>query len=292
MTAPSDNPNAPCAAGAGSIGSDGVAASTERRGNPPNAHELVEQLMTIARASVLEEMASGIAHEFNQPLGAIVTFAQTAERMLKRSEPMISGAQEVLQLIAKEALGASDGIKRVRRLFNQDNPNRTRSSMREVVQELSAVLELLALRTGGRLVIEIATALPEVSIDRLRIQHVLFTLVQNAFEASETAQQPTRPEVRVNVTADRYGVEVSVIDAGGGIAPEHRARIFHPFFTTKPQGTGLGLASTRAIVEAHEGSIGFEDLAGRGTRFWFRLPAVATDMHQAADHPKDTLPHE
>lgn len=237
-------------------------------------HELVEQLMTIARASVLEEMASGIAHEFNQPLGAIVTFSQTAERMLNRADPMIDAAREVLQLIVKEALGASDGIKRVRHLFNQDSPSRARSSMREVVQELSAVLELLALRTGGRLVIEIATPLPDVNIDRLRIQHVLFTLVQNAFEASESHGPAGRPEVRVTVTADRYEVEVAVLDGGSGITAEHRGRIFLPFFTTKVRGTGLGLASTRAIVEAHQGSVGFENLPERGARFWFRLPAV------------------
>ena len=144
--------------------------------------------------------------------------------------------------------------------------------MRDVVQELSPVLELLALRTGGQLLLEIGQDLPDVDIDRLRIQHVLFTLVQNAFEAGSPDRTP--PVVRIVVSADRYGVEVSVIDAGGGVAAEHRAQIFHPFFTTKPQGTGLGLASTRAIVEAHQGTIGFEDLAGRGARFWFRLPAI------------------
>jgi len=239
---------------------------------PEPSQVLLEQLMTIARASVLEEMASGIAHEFNQPLGAIVTFAQTGERMLDRPEPMVAAAKEVLQLIAKEALGASDGIKRVRRLFYQDTPSRARSSMREVVQELSPVLELLALRTRGRLNVEIAAELPNVAIDRRRIQHVLFTLVQNAFEAG-TPGRPG-PAVRIAVTADRYAVEVSVIDSGTGIAAEHRAQIFHPFFTTKPQGTGLGLASTRAIVEAHEGTLGFEDASGGGTRFWFRLPAI------------------
>jgi signal transduction histidine kinase len=231
--------------------------------------------MTIARASVLEEMASGIAHELNQPLGAIVTFAQAGERMLNRPEPMVSGALEVLQLISREALGAGDGIRHMRRLFNRDTLNRSACAIEDVVRELSGVLELLALRTGGRLTVHVDQQLPLVSIDKLRIQHVLFTLVQNAFESSG-ANTGDGPLVQINLNADRYDVEVSVVDSGGGIAAEHRAQIFHPFFTTKPHGTGLGLASARAIVEAHEGAIGFENVEGqgvrRGTRFWFRIP--------------------
>lgn len=141
--------------------------------------------------------------------------------------------------------------------------------MGDVLRELSMVLELLALRGGGSLTIRIDDELPLVRIDRLHIQHVLFTLVQNAFEASDA--QPIA--VRIEVSGDRYGVEVSVADNGRGIAAEHREQIFRPFFTTKPQGTGLGLASTRAIIESHEGTIGFQNI-DQGTRFWFRLPAI------------------
>lgn len=234
---------------------------------------LIEQLMSIARASALEEMASGIAHELNQPLGAITTFAQAAERMLNRPEPMVSEALEVMRLISKEALGAGEGIRRMRRLFNRDTLTKRPSAMGDVVRELSPVLELLALKTGASLTATVASDLPVVSIDRLRIQHVLFTLVQNAFEASEA-----RPvAVRIEVSGDRYGVEVAVVDDGCGIPAEHREQIFRPFFTTKTQGTGLGLASTRAIVEAHEGTIGFGNLEPHGARFWFRVPAIDED---------------
>jgi two-component system sensor kinase FixL len=236
-------------------------------------HVLIQQLMTIARASVLEEMASGIAHELNQPLGAIATFAQAGERMLNRPEPMVAGAVEVLQLISKEALGAGEGIRHIRRLFNRDSVQKSPCRMDDLVRELSGVLELLALRSGGRILIDIEPALPVVLADRLRIQHVLFTLVQNAFEAITSRIA----HVRILVSGDRYGVEVSVSDNGPGIPSENRAHIFHPFFTTKPQGTGLGLASARAIIEAHEGTIGFENLSEpeqqSGTRFWFRLPS-------------------
>jgi signal transduction histidine kinase len=244
-------------------------------GGPFNEKQpsLLDRLMAISRASVLEEMASGIAHELNQPLGAIVTFAQAGERILNRPDMPPQSALEVFQLISKEALAAAEGIRRIRRLFTPDSLSRTRCSMEDVVHELGPILDVLATPLGIRLAIQVDGSAPLVNIDRLRIQHVLFTLAQNAFESSPSADRTQPCEVRIAVAGDRYGVEVSISDAGPGIPSNRRAQIFHPFFTTKANGTGLGLASARAIVEAHEGTIGFESIEPRGTRFWFRLPA-------------------
>lgn len=230
--------------------------------------------MAISRCSALEEMASGIAHELNQPLGAITTFAQAGERMLSQPNASLDSAREVFQLISKEALAAAEGIRRMRRLFHRDNIVRTPASIEEVVQELSPALELLASEAGISLKVRILSTPPPVAIDRLRIQHVLYTLAQNAFDATIANKAGGRREVTIDLQGDRYGVEISVIDSGAGIPPEQRTQIFHPFFTTKPQGTGLGLASARAIVQAHEGTIGFDAAEGGGTRFWFRLPAA------------------
>jgi C4-dicarboxylate-specific signal transduction histidine kinase len=233
---------------------------------------LLEQLMRIARISALEEMASGIAHELNQPIGAIATFAQAGERMLGRPEPMTGEAAEVLRQISNEALNAGKGIHRIRQLFNEPPVPRTVCPVRELIAELSPVLELLAARARTQLDTSIEDGLPPVCIDRLRIQHVLFTLVQNALEA--TWQHGTPAHVRIEVTGDRYAVLTSVIDHGDGLSSEARDYLFRPFFTTKRNGTGLGLASSRAIIEAHEGTIGFDDVEGGGARFWFRLPAA------------------
>lgn len=233
---------------------------------------LIEQLISIARVSALEEMASGIAHELNQPLGAIATFSQAGERMLNRPEPMTSAALEVLQHINHEAMNAGEGIRRIRKLFNHAPAQRPVCSMVDIIQELRPVLNLLAARFDATLSFEFAENLPSIAADRLRIQHVLLTLVQNALEASIHAA--TRNEVRVLVTSDRYTVQVAVIDNGTGIPEQQIPQVFKPFFTTKREGTGLGLASSRAIIEAHEGSIGFDPVEGGGTRFWFRLPAV------------------
>ncbi len=241
-------------------------------GSAVEAHVLIEQLMTIARVSALEEMASGIAHELNQPLGAIATFSQAGERMLSRPQPMTSAALEVLQHINREAMNAGEGIRRIRRLFNHAGAKRPPCSMNDLLSELKPVLDLLASRHKSTLVVHCEENLPLIAVDRLRIQHVLLTLVQNALEAPKLPEAPTT--VRIDVTGDRYAVETSVTDRGIGIEEQQKPQIFRPFFTTKGEGTGLGLASSRAIIESHEGTIGFEDAEGGGTRFWFRLPAM------------------
>jgi C4-dicarboxylate-specific signal transduction histidine kinase len=238
----------------------------------PGSAVILNRLLEIARISALAEMASGIAHELNQPLGAIATFSQAGDRLLNRPEPQVTRALDVFRQINSEALGAGEGIRRIRRLFDQDDIKRSRAQMFEVIEELRPAFEMLAQWANVTLIFEVALPLPEVSIDRLRVQHVLFSLFQNALDVS--VQDATAPLVRFGIHAEKYTVEISVTDSGCGIPPETCSQIFKPFFTTKPHGTGLGLASSRAIVEAHEGTIGFEGGEAGGTRFWFRLPVA------------------
>ena len=229
---------------------------------------ILKQLMDIARASALAEMASGVAHELNQPLGAIATFSQAGERMLNRPDPMVDRALDVFRQINNSALGAGEGIQRIRRLFEQELPQRTRCQLPELIAELRPLLDILALRGSVR--VDATSPVPDLLIDRLRIQHVLYALTQNAVDAS--AEMTDTPTIRIDVSANRYSVETGVTDSGPGIPAGLQAQLFRPFFTTKPQGTGLGLASSRAIIESHDGSIGFDNLPAGGSRFWFRLP--------------------
>lgn len=242
---------------------------------------MLEQLMQIAKMSALEEMASGIAHELNQPIGAIATFAQAAERMLAKPQADIEPVRDVLRHISSEAMNAGQGIHRIRKLFDNYEAERATCDIAEIVAELAPVLQLLAQRAGVLLTISIDAPLPRISVDRLRIQHVLFALVQNALEAT-TADAPA-PQVGLDINGDRHHVMTAVIDHGSGVSKEARPQLFRPFFTTKITGTGLGLASARAIVEMHDGSIGFDQLEDGGTRFWFRLPAAVDTMEAAQD---------
>jgi C4-dicarboxylate-specific signal transduction histidine kinase len=234
---------------------------------------ILRRLIELSRIAALAEMASGIAHELNQPLGAIATFSQAGDRLLNRPEPMVSRAREVFQQINQEALGAGEGIRRIRRLFDHAEPKRSRCQMGDLVSEVVPALQALARMGDVGLQVDAQSPLPEVSVDRLRIQLVLFSLVQNALEASA---QNSGSQVRIEVRADRYAVETSILDSGIGIAAELVDNVFQAFFTTKSGGTGLGLASSRAIIEAHEGTIGFERAIPTGSRFWFRLPVVVS----------------
>ena len=232
----------------------------------------MNQLIEISRISALTELASGIAHELNQPLGAIATYAQAGERMLNRSEPMVSQTMDVLRQINDAALSAGEGIRRIRRLFAQDDSARARCQLADLIAELQPVLDLIARRAGGELSVDMGSEVPAVDADRLRIQHVIFGLVQNATDAA--AQGTSPPQVAIAVTSDRYTVETSIRDSGPGVPEAAHNQMFRPFFTTKQRGTGLGLASCKAIVEAHDGTIGFENMPSGGSRFWFRLPVA------------------
>jgi C4-dicarboxylate-specific signal transduction histidine kinase len=234
---------------------------------------ILKQLMEIARASALAEMASGVAHELNQPLGAIATFSQAGQRMLDRPEPMVAQALDVFRQINLQALAAGQGIQRIRQLFGQELPKRTRCQLPELIAELQPVLDTMMLNTGG-VRIDVSQPIPDLAIDRLRIQHVLYALTQNAVDASAEAKDPAT--IRIDVSSDRYTVETGVSDSGPGVPADLQDQLFKPFFTTKPQGTGLGLASSRAIIESHDGAIGFVNLPAGGSRFWFRLPVAKT----------------
>src|SRR5450432_2750195 len=171
--------------------------------------------MEISRLSALTELGSGIAHELNHPLVAIATFAQAGERMLNRAEPLVNETLDVLRQINDAALSAGEGIRRIRRLFDQDNSMRSSCQIPELIDELKPVLELFAKRVGGQLYVDIASGVPAVVADRLRIQLVLVALVQNACDASALCEG--LPKISVSMSSDRYMVEISVRDSGPGV---------------------------------------------------------------------------
>lgn len=239
-----------------------------------SAETFLKKLMGVVRRSALAEMASGLAHEFNQPLAAIATFSHAGERMLNRPEPMVERAMGVFRDVSHEALGAGERLQGIRRLFEQERVSQVRCQMSELIAEIRPILNSLGRHSSTTTHFESRGIVPDVRVDRLKIQNVLLALVQNAIDAS--AQIPGERLVQIDVAAERYTVETGITDSGAGVPAEWTEHLFRPFFTTKEQGTGLGLASSRTIVESHEGTIGFQNRAQGGVRFWFRLP-VAQD---------------
>jgi C4-dicarboxylate-specific signal transduction histidine kinase len=239
-----------------------------------SAETFLKQLMAVVRRTALAEMASGVAHELNQPLAAIATFSHAGERMLNRSEPMVEQALDVFRQVSHEALGAGERLQGIRRLFEQERAGQIRCQMSDLLAELQPALNSLGRYSNAIVSVDVPTGIPDVRVDRLRIQNVLLALVQNAIDASATIAGER--VVQIDVSAQRYTVETGIADSGAGVPSELTEQLFRPFFTTKPQGNGLGLASSRAIVESHDGTIGFRNRAQGGVRFWFRLP-VAVD---------------
>ena len=238
------------------------------------AHELSriksEQMEHTLRLSLMGEMASSLAHEINQPLAAILSYARGCERRLSNGSDL-EGVRAGVERIAVQAERAGSIVRRMRD-FVRKNPSR-----QTLVDPVSVLTDALALfeptARGHRVRIEtdIPTDLPTIRADRLQIEEVLLNLLQNALEAVPKAGDG-RIWVRVRILD--HQIKVSVTDNGPGVAPGAVPLVFEAFFTTKPDGLGLGLSLSRTIVEAHGGRLDVDVQVPGETTFWFVVPMV------------------
>ena len=220
-----------------------------------------EEIAHLNRVSAMSELAASIAHELNQPLGAILSNAQAAQRLLARTPPDLAEVRDALAAIVDDDRRAGKVIQRMRAMLRKDEPVVAAQDINELVREVARLLASAALLRGATLRIELAPDLPRAGGDWIQLQQVLLNLIVNALDA--VAHRP--PDARLVVVQTRAPalgrVELAVTDSGEGFADANIARIFEPFFTTKAQGLGIGLAISRAIVEAHGGRLWAEDSA-------------------------------
>jgi two-component system sensor kinase FixL len=247
--------------------------NSAQRQSETEAHRLQERLMHVSRLATVGEMASGIAHELNQPLAAIATFAHACDRLLGMSDPDVEEVRTALRQIADQAVRAGDIIRRLRSLAKTEQMARTPADVNTVVEELTELIRADAKAHGVDYHHHLAPDLPEVVLDRSQIQQVVMNLVHNALEALALGQLDAR-EVIVTTSATPEGdVEIAVCDNGVGIHPSVKTRMFDPFCSTKPTGTGLGLPISRTIVRAHGGTLEYEPNLPTGACFKVRLPS-------------------
>lgn len=245
---------------------------TNRRQSEQDGLRLQERLMHVSRLATIGEMASGIAHELNQPLAAIATYAHACDRLLGLPEPEIEEIQTALREIAEQAVRAGDIIRRLRSLARAENPQHGPADVNAVIAELTDLIQSDAKAHGVAYRAELAPDLPQVMLDRAQIQQVVLNLVRNALEALALAQLDAR-EVVVRTRRTPEGeVEIAVCDNGPGVDSQIADRMFDPFCTTKADGTGLGLAISRTIVRAHGGSLEHLPQVAPGACFAIRLP--------------------
>jgi signal transduction histidine kinase len=234
-----------------------------------------QQQMDLAHASRLTmvgELTASITHEINQPLGAILSNAETAEILLQSKQPRLEEVQQILADIRKDDLRASEVIRRMRELLRKRALELKPIDLNAII---SAVLRLVAgemHRRGVQIEKHLADTLPVVRGDVIHLQQVLLNLILNGMEAmSESAESNRRLTMRTAYDG-KGNVEVAVEDSGHGIPPERLPRLFNSFFTTKTHGMGLGLSIVRSIVEAHGGRIWAENNSSGGACFRFTLP--------------------
>jgi two-component system sensor kinase FixL len=248
---------------------------TDRRQSEQHGLRLQERLMHVSRLATVGEMASGIAHEINQPLAAIATYAHACDRLLSLPDPELGEIQAALRQIADQAVRAGDIIRRLRSLARDENTQHGPADVNAVIAELTDLIQSDAKAHGVTYRAELATDLPQITLDRARIQQVVLNLVRNALEALALAQLDTK-EVIVSTRRTPEGeVEIAVCDNGPGVDSQIAGRMFDPFSTTKAAGTGLGLAISRTIVRAHGGSLEHFLHVPAGACFAIRLPLDA-----------------
>jgi PAS domain S-box-containing protein len=236
-------------------------------------HKAQSELAQAGRMRALGELAAGIAHEVNQPLAAIITNARAGQRALQADPANPGMAREALHDIVSDGKRASDVIARIRGLVNQEPMRRTPLAINDVIRDVVALSGRTLRQRHVELRLNLSDGLPKVRGDRVQLQQVLLNLVLNGSEAMRTVSHRTRG-LGIS-TAQRNGhVTIAVEDSGIGLSARELGQLFTPFFTTKPEGMGVGLSISRSIVEAHGGSLKLTRNSAEGATFEFELPVL------------------
>jgi two-component system, LuxR family, sensor kinase FixL len=238
---------------------------------PVSAGELQARMLRVSRLATIGEMAAGVAHELNQPLTAIANYAQACERLLARPAASLEDCRQALREITVQAVRASEIMRRLQSLARSREVDRTSTDLDSIIGAIMTLVHSDARVHGISCSLHLAPDLPRVTVDPVQIQHVILNLVRNGIEALAAAPEPR--ELTISTALAPAGeVEIRVTDTGPGLDQAAVQRMFDPFFSTRENGTGLGLPISNSIVKAHGGSLGYRPNAPRGACFFIRLP--------------------
>jgi C4-dicarboxylate-specific signal transduction histidine kinase len=230
------------------------------------------EIARIARMTTMGELAASIAHELNQPLGSIVVSGDACLRWLAAKTPNLEEVRQAVEAIIRDGTRASSVIVRIRGLLRRGERLRERLDINDVIREVIALLDGELRRNGASPRTEMPGNLPPVVVDRVLLQQVILNLIMNAMEAMRAVSDRAQV-LRIRTEEQPSGsIVVLVQDSGMGIDPEHSSRMFEPFYTTKVEGIGMGLAISRSIIEAHGGRLWAVANDGPGSSFYFTLP--------------------
>jgi PAS domain S-box-containing protein len=245
------------------------------------------ELAHISRVTTLGELTASIAHEINQPLAAVVSNAEAASRWLAAEPPNPDKARDILGNIVKDGMRASDIIHRIRAIIKKAPTCMAQVDINDAVLDVITLTRSELQRQGVSLQTELTTGLPPIEGDRIQLQQVILNLILNSAEAMSGIERPAR-EARISTAREASsGVLVTVRDFGPGLDPQSLDHLFEAFYTTKPDGLGMGLPICRSIIEAHGGRLWATANEPRGAVFQFTLP-VERDESVPADQARPT----
>ncbi len=229
-------------------------------------------LAHINRVTTMGELTASLAHEIKQPISAAVTNAKTCLRWLGRDNPDVAEAREAASRLVKDVTRAVDIIGRISLLFKKGGLQQELVDVNELIREMIALLRSEANRYSISIRTELAEDLPKVMADRVQLQQVFMNLMLNGIDAMK--ETTDGDELTIKSEAGDGQLLISVSDTGAGLPPEKSDQVFRAFFTTKNNGTGMGLPISRSIIESHGGRLWVSETSARGATFQFTLPAT------------------
>src|SRR6266481_1766203 len=249
------------------------AESLERKHAEEALRHAQGDLARVSRITTLGELTASLAHEVNQPIAAAVTNANTCLRWLTRERPDLDEAREAASRIVKDATRAAEIVSRTRLLFKKGTAQRELVDINEIIREMMVLLRGEATRYNIAVQTDLAADLCQAMGDRVQLQQVMMNLIMNSIDAMKEVEGKREVAIKSERAEDRH-LLVSVSDTGVGLPPQEVSQIFNAFFTTKPDGTGMGLSISRSIVESHGGRLWATANSGRGATFHLTLPTI------------------
>ena len=251
---------------------------TERKQAEEQLEKHKEELAHLMRLDLMNEMAAGMAHELNQPLSAIVNYSAGLARLADVSPVITDEIRNVMDAMIQEATRASGIIRGLRRLVAKRTPNKVRFSVAELIDKSIQICSIEASRQKVEVTCEAMENDPMLFADQVQIEQVVVCLILNSIEALKTSlAKPKRIQLAVISPPDAGYVQLKVTDNGPGIPPELFDKVFQPYYSTKSEGMGMGLAISRSIVESHGGRIWVESDSSGQTGFHISLPVASDD---------------
>lgn len=245
---------------------------SEVRATQEQVRQLEEQLLHADRLVILGELTAGIAHEINQPLTAIAAYADAGCKLMERHGADASGdLQRVCNRIGEQSRRAAEVVQRLRRLVRSGTVIKVRHDINQIIKNILLLFEFETKKTHTKLKFHPLEGLQELYVDEVQIQQIMVNLIKNSLDALTEAKR-RGGTIEIRVERGDGELLVSVTDDGPGVPEESRARLFEPFFTSKPRGVGLGLSICKNIAAAHGGSLQYSEPPGGGSRFTLKLP--------------------